>query len=58
MNRLLIGTAVAVLLGLSPVLAADDFAMQPPTQSGVTHDTAKSATQPELRQRRHFWRRC
>ena len=47
MNRLLIGTAVAVLLGMSPALAADDSAMQPPTQSGVTHDTAKSAAQPE-----------
>ena len=47
MNHLLIGTAVAVLLCLSPALAADDSAMQPPTQSGVTHDTAKSATQPD-----------
>ena len=47
MNRLLITTAVAVLLGLSPALAADDSAMQPPTQPGVTHDTAKSATQPQ-----------
>ena len=46
MNRLLIGTSVAVLLGLSPALAADDSAMQPPTQPGVTHETAKSATQP------------
>ena len=47
MNRLLITTAVAVVLGLSPALAADDSAMQPPTQPGVTHDTAKSATQPQ-----------
>ena len=47
MNRLLITTAVAVLLGLSPALAADDSAMQPPTQPGVTHDTAKAATQPQ-----------
>ena len=47
MNRLLITTAVAVLLGLSPALAADDSAMQPATQPGVTHDTAKSATQPQ-----------
>ena len=47
MNRLLIGTAAAVLLGLTPALAADNSAMQPPTQSGVTHDTAKSAAQPE-----------
>jgi hypothetical protein len=49
MNRLLIGTAVAVLLGLSPALAADNAdntAMQPPTQSGVTNETAKSATEP------------
>jgi hypothetical protein len=54
MNRLLMSTAVAVLLGLSPALAADDSAlqsdksaMQPPTQSGVTNETAKSATEPE-----------
>lgn len=47
MNRLLISTAVVALLGLSPALAADDTAMQPPTQPSVTHDTAKSATQPE-----------
>lgn len=47
MNRLLLGTAVAVLLGLSPALAAEDSAMQPPTQPGSTDETSKSATQPE-----------
>jgi hypothetical protein len=47
MNRLLIGTAVAVLLGLSPALAADDSAMQPPTQPGVSQETAKQATEPQ-----------
>jgi hypothetical protein len=45
MNRLLIGTSVAVLLGLSPALAAEDNNM-PATQPGVSQDTAKQATQP------------
>jgi hypothetical protein len=45
MNRLLIGTAVAVLLGLSPALAADDMAA-PATQPGVSQETSKSAQQP------------
>ena len=45
MNRLLIGTAVAVLLGLSPALAADDT-MAPATQPGVSQETSKSAHQP------------
>ena len=55
MNRLLIGTLWPFYL--SSRSRSDDSAMQPPTQSGVTHDTAKSATQPDFRQRRHFWRR-
>jgi hypothetical protein len=45
MNRLLIGTAVAVLLGLSPALAAEDSNMTA-TQPGVSQETAKQATQP------------
>ena len=45
MNRLLIGTAVAVLLGLSPALAAEDT-MAPATQPGVSQETSKSAHQP------------
>jgi hypothetical protein len=45
MNRLLIGTAVAVLLGFSPVLAADDSNTLP-TQPSVSHETSKSAHQP------------
>ena len=45
MNRLLIGAAVAVLLGLSPALAADDT-MAPATQPGVSQETSKSAHQP------------
>jgi hypothetical protein len=45
MNRLLIGTAVAVLLGLSPALAAEDSSMTP-TQPGVSHETSKEATKP------------
>jgi hypothetical protein len=45
MNRLLIGTAVAVLLGLAPALAADESNMLP-TQPGVSQETSKSAHQP------------
>ena len=45
MNRLLIGTAVAVLLGLSQALAADDMTA-PATQPGVSQETSKSAHQP------------
>jgi hypothetical protein len=45
MDRLLLGTAVAVLLGLSPALAADDSNMLP-TQPGVLEETLKQAHQP------------
>jgi hypothetical protein len=45
MNRLLIGTAVAVLLGLTPVLAPDESNMNP-TQPGVSQETSKEAHQP------------
>jgi hypothetical protein len=45
MNRLLIGTAAAVLLGLSPALAAEDSNMTA-TQPGVSQETAKQAHQP------------
>ena len=45
MNRLLIGTAVAVLLGLSPALAAEDSNMTV-TQPGVSQETSKQAHQP------------
>ena len=58
MSRLLTTTAVALLLGLAPALALEDFskpeeqsgakseAGQLPTQSGVTPDAAKQAAQP------------
>ena len=55
MHRLLIGTAVAVLLGLSPALAAEDSNMTA-TQPGVSQETSRQAHQPS-RQRRHFGRR-
>ena len=45
MNRLLIGTAVAVLLGLSTALAAEDTNMAP-TQPGVSQETSKQVHQP------------
>ena len=45
MNRLLIGTAAAVLLGLSPALAAEDSNMTA-TQPGVSQETSKQAHQP------------
>ena len=56
MNRLLIGTAVAVLLGLSPALAADDT-MAP--ADSVWRDAGHfEVSEPaDVRQRRHFWRR-
>jgi hypothetical protein len=44
MNRLIATTAVAVLLGLTPALAADPVA---PTTPGATPEAAKSATQPQ-----------
>lgn len=45
MNRLLIGTAVTVLLGLSPALAADDSSVLP-TQPSVSQETSKQPHQP------------
>jgi len=45
MNRLMIGTAVAVLLGFSPVFAADDSNILP-TQPGVSKEISKQAHQP------------
>jgi hypothetical protein len=44
-NRLLIGTAVTVLLGLSPALAADDSSVLP-TQPSVSQETSKQPHQP------------
>jgi hypothetical protein len=44
MNRLLVGTAVAVVLGLAPALATEDSA--PPTQSGVTPEASTEAKMP------------
>jgi hypothetical protein len=54
MNRFLMTTAVAVLLGIAPALAAEDLppsgstpeAGNLPTQPGVTPDVAKQATEP------------
>jgi hypothetical protein len=45
MNRLLATTAVALLLGLAPALAAEDSGKLP-TQSGVSQGAAKDATVP------------
>ena len=45
MNRFLIGTAVTVLLGLSPALAADDSSVLP-TQPSVSQETSKQPHQP------------
>src|SRR5262249_9414790 len=45
MNRLMIGTAVAVLLGFSTVFAADDSNILP-TQPGVSKEISKQAHQP------------
>jgi hypothetical protein len=44
MNRLIATTAVAVLLGLTPALAADPIS---PITPGATPEVAKSATQPQ-----------
>ena len=54
MNRLLMTTAVALLLGMAPAVAAEDLpessgkpeAGNLPTQSGVTPDVARQATEP------------
>jgi hypothetical protein len=45
MNRLLATTAVALLLGLAPALAAEDSGKLP-TQPGVSPEAAKEATVP------------
>jgi len=45
MNRLLVGTGVAVLLGPSTALAAEDSNMTA-TQPGVSQETSKQAHQP------------
>lgn len=60
MNRFITCTAVAVLLGFTPALAADDTSQMPPqagaaqsessgnlpTQPGVTPEAARQATEP------------
>jgi hypothetical protein len=54
MNRLMTA-AVALLLGVAPAFALEDSSMSPdqskaeqlPTQSGVTPDVAKEATEPD-----------
>ncbi len=57
MNRFITCTAVAVLLGLTPALAADDTSQMPsqtgatqsgnlPTQPGVSPEAAREATEP------------
>ena len=45
MNRLLASTAVALLLGLAPALAAEDSGKLP-TGPGVSSEAAKEATVP------------
>jgi hypothetical protein len=54
MTRFLVSTATAaLLLGLTPALAAENLdssskqQLQPPTQSGISHEAAKAATEPE-----------
>ena len=46
MNRLFATTAVALLLGLAPALAAED-STKPPTGAGVSPEAAQQATQPD-----------
>jgi hypothetical protein len=46
MNRLFATTAVALLLGLAPALAAEESAT-PPTGAEVSPDAAKQATEPD-----------
>lgn len=46
MNRLFATTAVALLLGLAPALAAEDSA-QPPTGAGVSPEASQQANQPD-----------
>ena len=47
MKQLLACTAVALVLGLTPALAAESQPGQLPTTPGVSSDTAKSAHQPQ-----------
>ena len=56
MNRLLIGTAAAVLLGLSPALAADDQQHDCDAAWRVAGNLEAGAS-AAVRQRRHFRRR-
>lgn len=44
MNRLIATTAVSLLLGLAPALAAED---SPPTGAGVSPEAANKAYQPD-----------
>ena len=46
MNRLLATTAVALLLGLAPALAAEE-STQPPTGAEVSPEVAKQAAEPD-----------
>ena len=46
MNRLFATTAVALMLGLAPALAAEDSA-QPPTGAGVSPEASQEPTQPD-----------
>ena len=54
MTRFLVSTATAaLLLGLTPVLAAGQLdssskqQLNPPTQSGTSHEAARAATEPD-----------
>ena len=54
MTRFLVSTATAaLLLGLTPALAAEQLdssskqQLNPPTQSGTSHEAAKAATEPD-----------
>jgi hypothetical protein len=54
MTRFLVSTATAaLLLGLTPALAAEQLdssskqQLNPPTQSGISHEAAKAATEPD-----------
>jgi hypothetical protein len=47
MKHLLAGTAVALVLGLTPALAADTQSGQLPTTPSVSPETAKAAQQPQ-----------
>ena len=46
MNRLFATTAVALLLGLAPALAAEEF-IKSPTGAGVSPEASQEATQPD-----------